>query len=91
MIRIELGQIKQLSTNNKSNGGTQPYQQDRIYDVNGISPALNTDGRTHAVKVLDILEAQKIVGSRGEDVLHTENDKLHTLCADTSAELICNA
>jgi DNA (cytosine-5)-methyltransferase 3A len=32
--------VKQISTNNKSNGGTQPYQQDRIYDINGISPAL---------------------------------------------------
>jgi site-specific DNA-cytosine methylase len=33
-------QVVQVSNNNKSNGGTQPYQQDRIYDVNGISPAL---------------------------------------------------
>jgi len=33
--------IKQISTNNKSNGGTQPYQQDRIYDIDGISPALS--------------------------------------------------
>jgi DNA (cytosine-5)-methyltransferase 3A len=33
-------QVKQISTNNKSNGGTQPYQQDRIYDIDGISPAL---------------------------------------------------
>ena len=32
--------VYQLSQNNKSNGGTQPYQQDRIYDINGISPAL---------------------------------------------------
>lgn len=32
--------VNQVNTNNKSNGGTQPYQQDRIYDVNGISPAL---------------------------------------------------
>jgi DNA (cytosine-5)-methyltransferase 3A len=42
-------QVKQLSTNNKSNGGTQPYQQDRIYDINGISPALQsqlTNGST---------------------------------------------
>ena len=37
---VEVREVKQLSTNNKSNGGTQPYQQDRIYDVNGISPAL---------------------------------------------------
>ena len=35
-------EVKQISTNNKSNGGTQPYQQDRIYDVNGISPALQS-------------------------------------------------
>jgi DNA (cytosine-5)-methyltransferase 3A len=34
-------EVKQISENNKSNGGTQPYQQDRIYDVNGISPALS--------------------------------------------------
>ena len=38
---VEVREVKQLSTNNKSNGGTQPYQQDRIYDVNGISPALS--------------------------------------------------
>jgi len=36
----EVREVKQISTNNKSNGGTQPYQQDRIYDINGISPAL---------------------------------------------------
>jgi DNA (cytosine-5)-methyltransferase 3A len=33
-------QVRQLSENNKSNGGTQPYQQDRVYDINGIAPAL---------------------------------------------------
>jgi DNA (cytosine-5)-methyltransferase 1 len=38
---VEVREVRQLSTNNKSNGGTQPYQQDRIYDVNGISPALS--------------------------------------------------
>jgi DNA-cytosine methyltransferase len=38
--RILVREVKQLSTNNKSNGGTQPYQQDRIYDIDGISPAL---------------------------------------------------
>jgi DNA-cytosine methyltransferase len=49
---IEVRQVKQISTNNKSNGATQPYQQDRIYDIDGISPALNTDGRGHAVEVV---------------------------------------
>jgi DNA (cytosine-5)-methyltransferase 3A len=37
---VKIREVKQLSINNKSNGGTQPYQQDRIYDINGISPAL---------------------------------------------------
>lgn len=31
--------IKQLNPD-KNSGGKQPYQQDRIYDVNGIAPAL---------------------------------------------------
>jgi DNA-cytosine methyltransferase len=38
---VEPREVKLLSTNNKSNGGTQPYQQDRIYDIDGISPALS--------------------------------------------------
>jgi len=33
--------IIQIGNNNKSNDGTQPYQQDRIYDSSGIVPALN--------------------------------------------------
>jgi DNA (cytosine-5)-methyltransferase 3A len=49
---VEVRQVKQISTNNKSNGGTQPYQQDRIYAIDGISPALNTDGRGHAVEIV---------------------------------------
>lgn len=39
---VVIREIKQLSQNNKSNGGTQPYQQDRVYDVDGISPALTS-------------------------------------------------
>jgi DNA-cytosine methyltransferase len=56
---VEVREVKQISTNNKSNGGTQPYQQDRIYDIDGISPALNTDGRGHAVEVKALNERQK--------------------------------
>lgn len=32
-------------------GGKQPYQQNRVYDINGISPCLNTDARAHAIIV----------------------------------------
>ena len=34
-------EVKQIGTKLDSNGGTQPYQQDRVYDADGILPALN--------------------------------------------------
>jgi len=34
-------QVKQIGTKLDSNGGTQPYQQDRVYDADGLVPALN--------------------------------------------------
>lgn len=34
-------EVKQIGTKLDSNGGTQPYQQDRVYDAEGIVPALN--------------------------------------------------
>jgi len=33
--------VKQIGTKLDSNSGTQPYQQDRVYDADGIVPALN--------------------------------------------------
>jgi site-specific DNA-cytosine methylase len=37
-------EVKQINdSNKKSNSNTQPYQQDRIYDPNGISPALSAN------------------------------------------------
>jgi DNA (cytosine-5)-methyltransferase 3A len=49
-MAVELREVKQLNPSTES-GGNQPYQQNRVYDVNGISPALNTDGRSHAVDI----------------------------------------
>lgn len=34
-------EVKQIGTRLDSNSGTQPYQQDRVYDADGIVPALN--------------------------------------------------
>jgi len=39
-IAVEVREVRQLNKNNQSNNNTQPYQQNRIYDINGISPAL---------------------------------------------------
>ena len=44
-------QVRQLSENNKSNGGTQPYQQDRVYDINGIAPTLTTMSKNDRIFV----------------------------------------
>lgn len=35
----------------KESGGRQPYQPNRYYDVNGISPCLNTDARSPAILI----------------------------------------
>jgi DNA (cytosine-5)-methyltransferase 3A len=66
--------VIQLSDNNKSNGGSQPYQQDRIYDINGISPAL------------DMLSSKKFISLDGlnENQLkkfdtNIDSDKANTL------------
>jgi DNA (cytosine-5)-methyltransferase 1 len=34
-------EVKQIGTRLDSNSGTQPFQQDRVYDADGIVPALN--------------------------------------------------
>ena len=35
----------------KESGGKQPYQHNRIYDADGISPCLNTDARSPAILI----------------------------------------
>ena len=57
---VELRQVKQINPSNESSG-VQPYQQNRIYDVDGIAPALSTDSRpaminTGQTNVIEILE-----------------------------------
>jgi DNA (cytosine-5)-methyltransferase 1 len=37
----QLIKVNQIGTKLDSNSGTQPYQQDRVYDADGILPALN--------------------------------------------------
>jgi DNA (cytosine-5)-methyltransferase 3A len=44
--------VMQLNPSTES-GGKQPYQQNRLYDINGISPCLNTDARAHAIQSSD--------------------------------------
>lgn len=50
---MEIRQVIQLNES-KESGGVQPYQQNRVYDINGIAPALSAElggERTHLIKV----------------------------------------
>jgi len=50
----------------------------------GTGPLSRTDGKTYCLDIgtTNAVEiAQRIVGQRSEDVLHTENEKMHTLCS----------
>lgn len=44
-------EIKQIGTRRDSNGGQQPYQQHRVYDSDGIVPALNRDKSDLILKI----------------------------------------
>lgn len=50
-IKENNNQVKQIGTRLDSNGGTQPYQQDRVYDSDGLVPALNQGKSDLIVKV----------------------------------------
>ena len=39
----DMVKVTQVNTENKESGGKQPYQQNRIYDVDGLAPALNKE------------------------------------------------
>jgi DNA (cytosine-5)-methyltransferase 3A len=59
---VEVRQIKQLNT---LTNGKQTYQQDMIYDVNGIAPALSTDSRpaminTSLIRRLTPIECERL-------------------------------
>lgn len=48
---VELREVRQLNRNNESNNNTQPYQQNRVYDINGISPALQAQLTTGSTMI----------------------------------------
>ena len=44
--------VKQIGTRTDSNSGRQPYQQDRVYDPDGLSPALSKHKSDLNIKVV---------------------------------------
>lgn len=78
IIERELNaQVKQVGTRLDSNGGTQPYQQDRVYDADGIAPALN-QGKS------DLILRVKSATSRGyEEATYGDSVNLSQPNSDT--------
>jgi len=52
---VEIREVKQLNSSLES-GGVQPYQHNRVYDVNGIAPCLNTDSRSPKIVTRKIIQ-----------------------------------
>lgn len=64
----------------KESGGKQPYQQNRIYDSEGISPAL-------CAHKADLLITDKISDYRQDNPTHVDTDKHPTLRANVGGKL----
>jgi DNA (cytosine-5)-methyltransferase 3A len=79
-------EVKQISNNNKSNGGTQPYQQDRIYDINGISPALqaqlpkgSTMINTSRIRRLTPIECERLQTVKDNYTAHVSDSQRYKM------------
>lgn len=49
---MKMRKVIQVGNYNRSNGGTQPFQQDRVYDPVGIAPALSAKLPTGGLLIL---------------------------------------
>ena len=56
--------------------GQQPYQHNRIYDINGISPCLDTDARSPAILQKDNLVMQ--LNERQQNNFKNADEKANT-------------
>lgn len=80
-------QVKQIGTKLDSNGGTQPYQQDRVYDAEGIVPALNQGKRDLIVAMRGRYNED---GSTSQRLEINPSGKSNTLTAVQKDNLVIN-
>lgn len=65
----------------KESGGRQPFQSNRVYHVNGISPCISTDARAPIIVVHNMMPRSSKTGKAGTGQM-TRNDG-KTYCIDT--------
>lgn len=81
LIKIKERKVKQLSTDNKSNGGVQPFQQDRVYDTEGIAPAL-CEHKSDLMIADGKISGEEIVNTRIRKLTPRECGRLQTFPED---------
>jgi DNA (cytosine-5)-methyltransferase 3A len=77
---VEVRQIKQLNT---LTNGKQTYQQDRIYDINGINPALNTHNNgfinTSRIRRLTPTECERLQTVKDDYTNHVSDSQRYKM------------
>jgi len=71
-------QVIQLNQSKESNNGTQPYQQNRVYDINGLSPALCKDKsdlmiKSSWIRKLTPVECERLQTVKDNYTAHVSN------------------
>jgi DNA (cytosine-5)-methyltransferase 3A len=71
-------EVRQLNQSGESNNGTQPYQQNRVYDTEGISPALCKDRsdlmiNSYKIRKLTPIECERLQTVKDNYTAHVSN------------------
>jgi DNA (cytosine-5)-methyltransferase 3A len=71
-------EVRQLNQSGESNNGTQPYQQNRVYDTEGISPALCKDKsdlmiNSSRIRKLTPVECERLQTVKDNYTAHVSN------------------
>jgi DNA (cytosine-5)-methyltransferase 1 len=77
----EKAEVIQLNPSKESNGGKQPYQQNRIYDINGINPALSAGQNLwggNIIKLEDEIHLEGVMEKYNKEINQSINQDICT-------------
>tara|TARA_R100001463_G_scaffold2273_2_gene9663 strand:+ start:183 stop:1616 length:1434 start_codon:yes stop_codon:yes gene_type:complete len=74
----------------KESGGVQPYQQNRVYDINGLSPCLDTESGRKNIQIKRLPDLKLKVSKRANDTPKEINQYLKDKKKGTIKEIANN-
>ena len=96
---IEIRKVNQLSVSNESMG-TQPYQQNRVYDTNGLNPTLTTKPgnlilnnkrvKSNLIKNINNIEDKTMLDSYNQTIHKQKSITVTTRVSDSNSTHIAN-